>query len=102
MEERSRGVVNPIVFNDNHHLVQYAYSSFNLKTKTMIIFLSVISAIVFIAISWLVGNYALGTFYSDLVDQFVSTLVGFMVIAVVLGGISLIGLGFYKLWTYLP
>ncbi len=67
----------------------------------MIIFLSVLSAIVFIAICWLVGNYVLGTFYHDLVDQFVSTLVGFMVTAVVLCGISLIGLGFYELWTYL-
>ena len=67
----------------------------------MIIFLSVLFTIVFIAICWLVGNYVLGTFYQDFVDQFVSTLVGFMVIAVVLVGISLIGLGFYKLWTYL-
>ena len=67
----------------------------------MIIFLSVLSAIVFIAICWLVGNYVLETFHHDLVDQFMSTLVGFVVTAVILGGISLIGLGFYKLWTYL-
>ena len=67
----------------------------------MIIFLSVLSAIVFIAISWLVGNYVLGTFYHDLVDQFVSTLVGIVVTAVVLGGISLIAFWFYNLWTYL-
>ena len=67
----------------------------------MIIFLSVLSAIVFIAICYFVGNYMLDTFYSEIIVQFLSTILGFMMVCGLVLGVSLVAYLFYELWSNL-
>ena len=67
----------------------------------MITTLSILSAIIYIAISWYVGNKMQDTFYFDWEVQFMSTVLGLFVISGTIAGLVIIAIGFYKLWSYL-
>lgn len=67
----------------------------------MITTLTILSAIICIAISWYVGNKLLDTLDNDWDVQLLHTFVGFLMVSLTFGVLTILGIGFHMLWSYL-